>query len=216
MVLAAPPRPDRVATFEAHPGESGFLLLSDGIDAFGARLLMANRATVSIDAQYYFILNDVTGHAFIRALLRAADRGVRVRLLLDDIATQGYDPGLGALDSHPDFEVRIFNPFTRSKGRFFSGVSEFGRVNRRMHNKSFTVDGLATVIGGRNIGAEYFGARSDLNFGDLDVFGYGPVATEASAAFDDYWNSEAAVPITVLTGFGTVFSVLGARLLRFD
>ena len=142
--------------------------------------------------------DDVTGHVFLRELLKAADRGVRVRLLLDDIATQGYDPGLAALDSHPHFEVRIFNPFTRSKGRLFSGVSEFGRVNRRMHNKSFTVDGIVTVIGGRNIGAEYFAAREDMNFGDLDVLGIGPVARDAGSAFDDYWNSEAAVPVSVL------------------
>jgi putative cardiolipin synthase len=196
--LARPPSPSLASAFDAHPEKSGFLLLTDGIDAFGARLLMAERAKASIDAQYYFILDDVTGHVFIRELLKAADRGVRVRLLLDDIATQGYDPGLAALDSHPHFEVRIFNPFTRSKGRLFSGVSEFGRVSRRMHNKSFTVDGIATVIGGRNIGAEYFAAREDMNFGDLDVLGFGPVARDAGGAFDDYWNSEAAVPISVL------------------
>jgi phosphatidylserine/phosphatidylglycerophosphate/cardiolipin synthase-like enzyme len=196
--LARPPSPSLASAFDAHPEESGFLLLTDGIDAFGARLLMANHAQASIDAQYYFILDDVTGHVFFRELLKAADRGVRVRLLLDDIATQGYDPGLAALDSHPHFEVRIFNPFTRSKGRLFSGVSEFGRVNRRMHNKSFTVDGIATVIGGRNIGAEYFAAREDMNFGDLDVLGFGPVARDAGSAFDDYWNSEAAVPVSVL------------------
>jgi putative cardiolipin synthase len=195
---SAAPSPEAASALAAHPGESGFLLLSDGIDALGARLLMAKRATVSIDAQYYFVLDDVTGHLFFRELLRAADRGVRVRLLLDDIATQGYDPGLAALDSHPSFEVRIFNPFTRSKGRLFSGASEFGRVNRRMHNKSFTVDGVATLVGGRNIGAEYFAARADRNFGDLDVFGFGPVASEAGEAFDEYWKSQAAVPISRL------------------
>jgi len=196
--LAAPPSNSLASAFEAHPDESGFLLLADGIEAFGARLLLASRARTSLDAQYYFILNDVTGHAFFHELLKAADRGVRVRLLLDDIATSGYDPGLAALDSHPHFEVRIFNPFTRSKGRLFSGVSEFRRVNRRMHNKSMTADGLTTVIGGRNIGAEYFAANEDMNFGDLDVLGIGPVAREAGRAFDDYWNSEAAVPISVL------------------
>ena len=196
--LARPPSPSLASALDAHPEESGFLLLTDGIEAFGARLLMGEHAQASIDAQYYFILDDVTGHVFFLELLKAADRGVRVRLLLDDIATRGYDPGLAALDSHPHFEVRIFNPFTRSKGRLFSGVSEFGRVNRRMHNKSFTVDGIVTVIGGRNIGAEYFAAREDMNFGDLDVLGIGPVARDAGIAFDDYWNSEAAVPVSVL------------------
>ena len=127
--LARPPSESLASAFEAHPDESGFLLLADGIEAFGARLLLASRSHTSLDAQYYFILDDVTGHAFFRELLKAADRGVRVRLLLDDIATSGYDPGLAALDSHPHFEVRIFNPFTRSKGRLFSGVSEFRRVN---------------------------------------------------------------------------------------
>lgn len=196
--LADSPSAAMSAALDAHPGESGFLLLSDGIDAFGARLLLARGAKVSIDAQYYFILDDVTGHMFFLELLNAADRGVRVRLLLDDIATKGYDPGLAALDTHPHFEVRIFNPFTRSKGRLFSGVSEFGRVNRRMHNKSFTVDGLVALIGGRNIGAEYFAAREDMNFSDLDVLGSGPVARDSGTAFDDYWSSEAAVPISVL------------------
>jgi len=197
--LAAAPRPGFQVVLDAHPGASGFLPLEDGIEAFGARLLLMHRAQVSLDVQYYFILDDVTGHAFFREMLRAADRGVRVRLLLDDIATQGYDPGLAALDAHPRFEVRLFNPFTRGRGRLGSGISEFGRVNRRMHNKSLTADGLATVIGGRNIGAEYFAARDDMNFGDLDLLGVGPVATQAGEAFDDYWNSEAAVPISVLT-----------------
>jgi putative cardiolipin synthase len=196
--LVRPPSKALASAFEAHPDESGFLLLADGIEALGARLLLANHARTSLDAQYYFILDDVTGHAFFRELLNAADRGVRVRLLLDDIATSGYDPGLAALDSHQHFEVRIFNPFTRSKGRLLSGASEFRRVNRRMHNKSLTADGTATVIGGRNIGAEYFAANEDVNFGDLDVLGFGPVAREAGSAFDDYWNSEAAVPISVL------------------
>ena len=173
-------------------------MLSDGIEAFGARLLMARRARVGIDAQYYFILDDVTGHAFFRELLLAADRGVRVRLLLDDIATRGYDPGLAVLDAHPSFEVRIFNPFTRSKGRLGSGVTEFERVNRRMHNKSFTADGLATVVGGRNIGAEYFAAHEDTNFEDLDLLGIGPVARDVGESFDEYWSSEAAVPASVL------------------
>jgi putative cardiolipin synthase len=183
-----------------HSGKSGFYLLSEGIEALGARVALAERAEQSLDAQYYFILDDPTGHLFIGKLLEAADRGVRVRLLIDDIATKGYEPGMAALHAHPNFEIRIFNPFSRRIGRELDFVTDFRRVNRRMHNKSFTADGTVTIVGGRNIGAEYFAAREDLVFGDLDVLGVGDVAKDVSAAFDDYWNSELAVPVDVLVG----------------
>lgn len=178
-----------------HPGDAGFHLLTDSIDSLAVRLLMAERAERSLDAQYYLITKDPVGYLFLGALLRAADRGVRVRLLLDDIQTQGYDAGMAALDSHPDFEVRIFNPFAGRSNRLGDGLTRFHRVNRRMHNKSFTVDNQVTVVGGRNIAAEYFGARSDVNFGDLDVVGVGPVVDEVSDMFDIYWNSRAALPL---------------------
>jgi len=180
---------------EAHPGESGFYASYDGIDALAVRLLMAERAERSIDAQYYLLIDDVVGYAFINALLRAADRGVRVRLLLDDMFTKGYDVGMAALDSHPNFEVRIFNPFARRSARVMDGVTSFSRINRRMHNKSFTVDNKVTLIGGRNIAAEYFGARGDKRFGDLDVVGIGPVVQDVSDMFDRYWNNVAAAPV---------------------
>jgi len=180
---------------EAHPDESAFYLLIDGIDALAARLLMAERTERSIDAQYYLITNDVIGFAFIGALLKAADRGVRVRLLLDDIQTQGYDAGMAALDSHPNFEVRIFNPFAGRSGRTGDGITDFGRINRRMHNKSFTADNQVTIIGGRNIAAEYFAAREDVNFGDVDVLAAGSIARDVSQMFDSYWNHVAAAPV---------------------
>ena len=180
---------------EEHPGEAGFFPVSDGIDALALRLLMAERAERTIDAQYYLITNDVVGFAFFDFLLRAADRGVRVRLLLDDIQTKGYDAGMAALDSHPNFEVRIFNPFAQRSARFLDGVTSFSRVNRRMHNKSFTADNQITLIGGRNIADEYFGASADVRFGDLDVLGIGPIVGEVSDMFDLYWNYVAAVPI---------------------
>jgi putative cardiolipin synthase len=180
---------------EQHPGMSGFYPLQDGIDALSARLLLAERAERTLDAQYYLIKNDVTSHAFIRSLLRAADRGVRVRLLLDDIFTGGYDAGMAGLDSHPNFEIRIFNPFARRSARFMDGVTSFSRINRRMHNKSFTADNQITIVGGRNIADEYFGAREDAKFGDLDVMGIGPVVNDVSAMFDNYWNHERAAPI---------------------
>jgi len=180
---------------EQHPGEAGFYPLSNGIDALAARLLLAERAERTLDAQYYLIKQDIVSHAFINALLRAADRGVRVRLLLDDIFTSGYDAGMAGLDSHPNFEIRIFNPFARRSARFMDGLTNFSRVNRRMHNKSFTVDNQITIIGGRNIADEYFGAREDAKFGDLDVLGVGPVVNDISNMFDTYWNHERAAPI---------------------
>ncbi len=180
----------------AHPGESGFWLLFDGIDALALRLLMAERAERSIDTQYYLITNDLIGYVFIGSHMQAADRGVRERLLLDDIQTKGYDAGMAALDSHPNFEVRIFNPWSGRGSR--TGLNEFGRINRRMHNKSFTVDNQATILGGRNIGDEYFEAHPDLAFSGLDVLAIGPVVKEVSASFDQYWNNELAYPATVL------------------
>lgn len=180
---------------DEHPDMAGFFPLSDGIDALAARLLMAERAEVSIDAQYYLIKDDIVGNAFIHALLRAADRGVRVRLLVDDIFTGGYDAGMAGLDSHPNFEIRIFNPFARRSARFMDGITSFSRINRRMHNKSFTADNQITLIGGRNIADEYFGAREDAKFADLDVLAIGPVVQDVSNMFDTYWNHERAAPV---------------------
>ena len=181
---------------DAHPeGYSGFLPISDGIDALSARLLMAARAERTIDAQYYLLKPGITGQAFVHALLDAADRGVRVRLLLDDMFTSGYDAGMAGLDSHPNFEIRIFNPFASRSARFWDGITSFSRINRRMHNKSFTVDNQMTLMGGRNIADEYFGARVDAKFGDLDVVAIGPVVREVSNMFDSYWNHERAAPV---------------------
>jgi len=177
-------------------GTSGFYPLIDGIEALSTRLLLAERAEVSIDTQYYLVKTDTASMAFIYSLLRAADRGVRVRLLIDDVFTKGYDTGMAALDSHPNFEVRVFNPFRRGAGgRVWSGLTNFARVNRRMHTKSFTVDNQVTIVGGRNIADEYFGARADARFGDLDVVGIGPVADDVSRMFDSFWNHETALPV---------------------
>jgi len=177
-------------------GQSGFFPMNDGVDALAARLLLAERTEKSIDVQYYLIKNDVVGRVFVYTLLQAADRGVRVRLLVDDMFTNGYDVGLAALQSHPNFEIRIFNPFHRgTAGRAKSALTGFGRINRRMHNKSFTADNQITIIGGRNIADEYFGLREDAKFGDLDVMGVGPVVQDVSNMFDTYWNHEAALPV---------------------
>jgi putative cardiolipin synthase len=184
----------------AHPGQSGFFLLGRGLDAFVARALLAHVAEQTIDAQYYLFHNDLTGRLFMDQLLKAADRGVRVRLLVDDMDLGGRDLGAAALDSHPNMEVRIFNPFSRKTSRISQFVTRLGSVTRRMHNKSFTVDNQATILGGRNIGNEYFEADPDLAFADLDVLAIGPVVKEVSASFDQYWNSELAYPALVLKG----------------
>ena len=180
-------------------GYSGFFFLNDGIDALSARLLLAEHAQYSIDAQYYEIKNDTVGHAFITALLQAADRGVRVRLLIDDINTVDYDIGMAALDSHPNFEIRVFNPFANRTFRKLDALTNFSRINRRMHNKSFTVDNQVTVFGGRNIGDEYFGAREDATFFDLDVAAIGSIVNEVSNMFDLYWNHERAALLPAFT-----------------
>jgi putative cardiolipin synthase len=133
-------------------------------------------------------------------LLKAADRGVRVRLLVDDIDLGGRDLGAAILDSHPNMEVRIFNPFSRRASRLWQLFSRFGSVTRRMHNKSFTVDNQVAILGGRNIGDEYFAADPEIAFSDLDVLAIGPVVEEVSKAFDLYWNDELSYPAIALKG----------------
>ena len=184
----------------AHPGQSGFLLLTSGLNAFVARAMLAQSAERSIDAQYYLYNDDLTGRLFTYQLLKAADRGVRVRLLVDDIGLEGRDLGATVMESHPNIEVRIFNPFSRNTGRVLQLVTRLGSVTRRMHNKSFTVDNQVTILGGRNIGNAYFEADPDLDFHDLDVMAIGPVAKEVSISFDRYWNNELAYPASVLKG----------------
>ena len=183
---------------KGHADESGFLLLGKGLDAFTARMALAQDSDKSIDAQYYMIHRDLTGKLFADQLLKAADRGVRVRLLLDDIDLSDRDENLAVFASHPNIDVRIFNPFSRNTMREPQFLTRFGTVTRRMHNKSFTVDNLVTVVGGRNIGDEYFDADPDLAFADLDLLAIGPVVQEVSASFDAYWNSELSYPIGVL------------------
>jgi putative cardiolipin synthase len=184
----------------AHPEKSGFHLLRNGLDAFVARMVLARRAERSIDVQYYLYHNDLVGRLFTDQLLKAADRGVRVRLLVDDMGLAGRDLEMAVLDNHPNMQVRIFNPFSRKSSRLSQFVTRMGTVTRRMHNKSFTVDNQIAILGGRNIGNEYFDADPDLTFGDLDVMAIGPVVKDVSSAFDRHWNSELAYPATVLHG----------------
>lgn len=182
----------------AHPGKSGVFTLRDGRDAFAARMLLAEAADRTLDVQYYIWHGDMSGILLFEALHRAADRGVRVRLLLDDNNTKGLDTVLAALDSHPNIEVRLFNPFMQRRWRALGYLTDFSRLNRRMHNKSFTADNQATVIGGRNVGDEYFGAGEGMLFIDLDVLAIGPVVGRVSKDFDRYWASRSAYPVGLI------------------
>jgi putative cardiolipin synthase len=179
----------------AHPGQSGVYGLVDGRNAFAARAVLADAARRSLDVQYYIWRQDITGVLLLDALRAAAGRGVRVRLLLDDFGTSGLDPTLALLDAHPNIEVRLFNPFALRRMRLLSYLTDFARLNRRMHNKSFTADGQVTIIGGRNIGDKYFDAAGEVLFADLDVMAIGPVVQSVSDDFDRYWNSASAYPV---------------------
>jgi cardiolipin synthase C len=179
---------------ESHPNLSGIFPLRDARDAFAARMRLAQRAERTLDVQYYIWRGDMTGTLLFQALHDAADRGVRVRLLLDDNNTSGLDRILAALDSHPNIEIRVFNPFVVRKPRL-GYLTDFFRANRRMHNKSFTADNQAAIIGGRNVGDEYFGATEGVLFVDLDVLSIGPIVRNVSEDFDRYWNSGSSYPV---------------------
>ncbi len=196
----------------ANSGQSGFYLLNDGIGAFIARIALIEKAEKSLDLQYYIWHDDLTGKVLHNRLLHAADRGVRVRLLLDDLDTAGKEAMLHVIDSHPNIEIRLFNPFANRDRRAADFVTDLSRVNHRMHNKSLTADNRATILGGRNIGDEYFGATEDVAFGDLDVIGVGPVVQDVSAMFDLYWNSQWVYP---LSAFAAETPVTAAELDAF-
>lgn len=181
-----------------HEGVSGFHMIPNGYDAFAARIALADIAEQSLDVQYFIWKNDLTGKILVERLLRAADRGARVRVLLDDLGSMPDDTTLLALDSHPNLEVRLFNPAAMRSPKLLGAALEIGRMNRRMHNKSFIVDGKLAIVGGRNVGDEYFNANKEMNFSDLDVAAIGPVVKEVSAAFDLYWNNRSALGISEL------------------
>ncbi|HUH58591.1 MAG TPA: phospholipase D family protein [Candidimonas sp.] len=182
----------------ANPGKAGIYTLADPHDAFASRIMLARNAQRTLDVQYYIWHGDMTGTMLLEALHQAADRGVRVRLLLDDNNTSGLDATLAALSMHPNIEVRLFNPFAVRSPRWVGYLTDFSRLNRRMHNKSFTADNQATIVGGRNIGDEYFGSTDGVLFADLDVLVVGPVVNDVSTDFDLYWASESAYPVELL------------------
>ncbi len=184
----------------AHPGQTGVLLLADGLDAFAARAIATRQAGRSLDLQYYIWHDDLTGHLLAREIHAAAERGVRVRMLLDDLNAVGLDPQLMALDAHPRIELRLYNPFRNREGpgRILEMITRLVSINHRMHNKAWIADGRLAIVGGRNVGEEYFAADAEVNFRDLDLLLFGPAVSQASGIFDDYWNSAAVVPIAAL------------------
>ncbi|WP_127595824.1 phospholipase D family protein [Nitratireductor alexandrii] len=183
------------ASVRDHPEKSGVLPLATGHEALASRLLLTAQAERSLDVQYYIWHDDVSGRLLLRALADAARRGVRVRLLLDDNGVSGMDATLAALNTQDDFEVRLFNPSRVRRLKLAGFVFDFFRMNRRMHNKAFIVDGAAAIIGGRNVGDEYFSIGEQNYFLDLDVLAAGTVVPETAANFDRYWNSQSAYPI---------------------
>ena len=201
--FAAPPNAPTTQYVESkltdHEGQSGFRLLINNVDALMSRIVLADKATRSIDLQYYIYDNDHTARLVSQHLLAAADRGVRVRLLLDDLDAGDAEHIMDGLDAHPNVEVRLFNPFHTRNPSLLSRVGQFlidgPRLNRRMHNKSFIVDNSVAIIGGRNIGDAYFEDGDTQHFSDLDVIAIGPVVTQTSQAFDTYWNSKEAYPV---------------------
>jgi putative cardiolipin synthase len=183
----------------ANPDLSGVRLLANPHEAFRARFGFAALAEKSLDLQYYLWKGDLTGRLLLFRAFAAADRGVQVRILIDDIYHTGRDHRYGTIDSHPDIEVRVYNAIgTRGAGRMGNYVYHKKSLDHRMHNKIFLVDGAVAVLGGRNIGDDYFGVDATLNFRDLDVLAVGKAARDAGEAFDLYWNSPAAVPVGVL------------------
>jgi putative cardiolipin synthase len=181
-----------------HPGLSGFAVLRDSRDAFAMRVGLADYAERSLDLQYYIWEDDTTGKLLAAKLVAAADRGVRVRILIDDNNFQGRDFATAAIDQHRNIEIRVFNPFANRGMHALDFMTSFSRVNQRMHNKVMLADGAVAVVGGRNIGDHYFGVNADANFRDLDLGAVGPVVAEVARTFDAYWNSAHAYPIGAL------------------
>ena len=180
---------------ENHTGKSGFYPLLDGMDALGVRLALIDRAEKTIDVQYFLMKPDSSGYLFTMKLLEAADRGVRVRFLLDDIFTTVKDDGLLVLNEHPNIEIRLFNPIGRGGSFYLNYLADFKIANRRMHNKTFTVDNQVSVVGGRNIANEYFGLDKDTKFKDVDMIAFGTVAKDISKTFDRFWNHKLSIPM---------------------
>jgi len=199
---------------DEHPGLSGFSLLSHGREAFIVRLALADMAERSLDMQYYVWDGDTTGRIIVDHVIKAANRGVRVRLLVDDPFYKSSDSVKAALDAHPNVEIRLFNPLTNRRWSALDFIVDFGRVNRRMHNKLMVADNAAAIVGGRNIGDIYYGVNTIANFRDLDVLAVGPVVRDLSGVFDRFWNSPSTVPIAAIVDRAHGAADLDAILIR--
>lgn len=174
--------------------DTGFYPLNQGNDALLARIALIESAEKSLDLQYYIYRSDETSQLITWRLYEAAQRGVRVRLLLDDMQKRN-DAGMAELNVHPNIEIRLFNPHHYRDARVFALASDFERLNRRMHNKSLISDSVSAIVGGRNIGNEYFSFESNVEFGDFDLMLYGEAVTQTADQFDLYWNSLYAIPM---------------------
>jgi len=189
------------AAVAAHPGLSGFTLLSHAREAFIARLALADLATRTLDMQYYVWDGDSTGRIIVDRVMKAAERGVRVRLLVDDpYYNKASDPVKAALDAHPNVEIRLFNPARSRRFTRLDFLLDFRRFNRRMHNKLMVADNAAAIVGGRNVGDAYYGVHTASNFRDLDVLAVGSVVSDLTAVFERYWDSVSTVPIATIVG----------------
>jgi putative cardiolipin synthase len=210
----------RASAADADPALSGFRLLADGDQALDARIALARRAQVSLDIQYYLVAADATGRRFLRELRDAAARGVRVRLLVDDLYANDSRRLLAGLAAQANVEVRLFNPLPQRGGavgtRVALSMHEFERINRRMHNKLFIADGSLAVIGGRNIADDYFKRGEPSNFIDMDVLCSGPVVGGFEALFDRFWNSEQAWPVQALLPEGGGAAAFARALKGLD
>ena len=186
----------------SHPGASGFHIINSGLSALMTRVMLVDKAQRSIDMQYYTSRDDKTGQLLFEAVERAAARGVRVRILLDDWYLDDFKKGAVAIDAHPNIDIRIFNPYSTREQSVFDRIghapSYLSDYDRRMHNKGFIVDNQVAVMGGRNLGDEYFDTGAELNLRDIDLFTTGPVVGELSTSFDRYWNSDEAYPLSAL------------------
>ena len=198
------------------PGQSGFSLMRYGHEAFTARIALADLAQKSIDVQYYIWEADATGRILAERLTRAAERGVRVRVLIDDANLQDLDAAVASFDAHPNIEVRLFNPFVQRKAKTLDFLTDFERVNHRMHNKLMVVDNAVAIVGGRNMSDPYFGVNAMQNFRDLDVVAVGPVVRELSKVYDRFWNGDWAVPIAAFVDrpYGMDDYTLTTKLVR--
>jgi cardiolipin synthase C len=204
------------STSQPAPELSGFRLMPLGLFSLDARVQLARRAEVSLDVQYYHFANDETGRWLLRALRDAALRGVRVRLLIDDLYTGGEDPLWLAFAAHPNVEVRLFNPFCCARShheatRFLASANEWARVNHRMHNKLLIADGAMAVIGGRNVANEYYLRGMSENFVDVDAFTVGWIVPPLQNLFDRYWNSDPVYPLAAVARSGVAADELRRR-----